>query len=933
MKYDSCPMIRAIVVVLVVGTMMCSPAQGAVANFYVATNGNDAWSGKLPAPNAAGNDGPFATLSRARDAIRELKANGGLHQPVKVLVRGGTYYLAETFTLESQDSGTISFPITYMAYPGAKVVLSGGRPVTGWKPYQGNIWQCDLKALGLGKLTFKQLFYNGERQPLARFPNVDPQRPRTGGFLYIAEGGMKGSKKLLKYDPSKLDPSRWANPTIAEVNVCPYHNWNNNIMPIAEIDTANHIITLARNANYTLTYDTRFYIRNAFEELDAPGEWYLDSKTKTLYFWPPDDDLAQGQVVVPALDNIIHIKGEGANNPACYLRIGGFAIQACQVHAVHLTAAQHCTVAKCTITNTGHHGVHVDGSDNRVVGNDIAYTGAGGIYVDGRNNLFSNNHIYDTGVILKRYPGITIRGRGNIATHNLIHDVPAFGMTFRGHDNILEYNEIHHVGLETNLPGGIYSWVGSDSTAVGGTIIRFNRVSDAVGWGMPSPGQWQSGGGGTGIWLDGRYVSDNTIYGNILIRNKRTGVDIHGGLNNIVENNIMGSGIPSTCNHVRPEDVPCHNRIVRNIVYYANIDPWLQRVYGWTMKTITETTASASATPVFVCGWSSMKAAIAESDYNLLFPISGADIDALLYYRGAGTAWRGSWVNPPVEDRFSWWRSLGYEAHSIIADPLFVDVANDDFRLQPDSPAFKLGFKPIPQERIGLYPSPNRASWPPAEHWDIWREDMRMRVAAEPKARPEFKAAKDTTAIIVDGEVGEWPWHDTTQTAVLQQSSSGAATNAPKSYACAAYDDEALYIAVRNLVRDPKLLKTEGEWGGKDGLEIALEDISGDVLGPILNLYGYPDGQFESVTTAGASEQVARKLGETVTYAAQIGAEDWSCEWRIPWAATGIDPSKAKKLWFNIGVRKIAADAWVIWEGTGGTIYWLDNAGDLVLVP
>jgi len=188
MSCDRCLIIVVVVVVLLAGTMMYSEAQGAQANFYVATNGNDAWSGALPAPNAAGTDGPFATLTRARDAIRELKAGEGLRQPLKVLVRGGTYYMPETLTLGTQDSGTASFPITYMAYPGEQVVLSGGRLITGWRPYKGKIWQCDLNALGLGELTFKQLFYNGQRQPLARFPNVAPQRPRGRSRCHPSTG-------------------------------------------------------------------------------------------------------------------------------------------------------------------------------------------------------------------------------------------------------------------------------------------------------------------------------------------------------------------------------------------------------------------------------------------------------------------------------------------------------------------------------------------------------------------------------------------------------------------------------------------------------------------------------------------------------------------------------------------------------------------------
>ncbi len=718
--------IGVIVLVLLVGTMMYSAAQGVQANFYVATNGNDAWSGTLPAPNAAKTDGPFATLTRARDAIREVKANGGLHQPLKVLVRGGTYYLPETFTLGPEDSGAASFPITYMGYAGEKVVLSGGRPVTGWKLYRGKIWQCDLNALELGDVTFKQLFYNGERQPLARFPNVAPQRPRTGGFLYVAEGGIKDNKQLLKYDPAELDMSKWANPTLAQVDVYPYHNWNNNIISIAEIDFTSHIIKLAGNASYDLIRDTRFYIQNVFEELDAPGEWYLDSEAGMLYFWPPDDNLAQSQVVVPALDDIIQTQGSGGGYVR-HLRIGGFAIQACRRSAVVLQSAQHCTLAKCTITNTRNDGVvlHANVSDSQLVGNDIAHIGSIGIKIAGQGNVISNNHLHDMGVIRNSFNrAITIAGRDNVASHNLIHDVPAWGVVFGGHNNILEHNDIHHFGLCTNLGGGVYAWVKGleDAHKVGGNILRFNKVSDSVGYGMYAPGVWGPT-AGNGIWLDDM-ISNTTLYGNILVRNKSCGVNIHGGADNLIENNIMGAGFPSTSNHIRPEDDPCHNRIIRNIVYYANADPRLVRRAARSARGIKETVASAAAVPVVLCGWSSVKAAVSESDYNLFFPISGQQVEALLYYRGAGEAARGSWADAPVEDRFAWWREHGYEAHSIIADPLFVDIENDDFWLKPDSPALQFGFTPIPQQRIGLYPSPNRASWPVPDQRDNPREEL-----------------------------------------------------------------------------------------------------------------------------------------------------------------------------------------------------------------
>ena len=116
-----------------------------------------------------------------------------------------------------------------------------------------------------------------------------------------------------------------------------------------------------------------------------------------------------------------------------------------------------------------------------------------------------------------------------------------------------------------------------------------------------------------------------------------------------------------------------------------------------------------------------------------------------------------------------------------------------------------------------------------------------------------------------------------------------------------------------------------------NGVEIAFQDAQSKPAAPILNLYGFPDGSFESVTTAGASEAQAQKLAAGVTYAARLYEKGWECEWRIPWAATGIDPAKVKRLQFNIGVRKTENKAWVIWHGTGGYTFDVARAGTLVL--
>lgn len=156
-------------------------AQG--LTFYVAPNGNDAWSGKVAEPKD--NDGPFASIGRARDAIRQWKAaQGGLKGPVTVRIRGGEYFLAETISFTPEDSGTPQGPITYEAFAGEQPVLCGGRTITGWQPYQGEILVATLPEVRAGKWYFRSLFAAGRRQIRARHPNFDPADPYRKGFLY-----------------------------------------------------------------------------------------------------------------------------------------------------------------------------------------------------------------------------------------------------------------------------------------------------------------------------------------------------------------------------------------------------------------------------------------------------------------------------------------------------------------------------------------------------------------------------------------------------------------------------------------------------------------------------------------------------------------------------------------------------------------------------
>jgi len=224
----------------VAGSIAAQSKQIVKATFFVAKNGNDSWSGKLPAPNKDKTDGPFASIKRARDVIRQLKKDqGGLKEPIIVMVREGKYFLPETVIFTGEDSGTKECPITYRAYPKEKVILSGGKIVKNWKKFNQNIWITDLPEVKEGKWKFRQLFFNGERQIRARTPNYNSNNPLYGGWAFVNAPAIPmyqpgGSKTTLEYKAGVF--RHWSKPTQGEINVFPRYGWWNNVIPIKKVN-------------------------------------------------------------------------------------------------------------------------------------------------------------------------------------------------------------------------------------------------------------------------------------------------------------------------------------------------------------------------------------------------------------------------------------------------------------------------------------------------------------------------------------------------------------------------------------------------------------------------------------------------------------------------------------------------------------------------
>lgn len=663
--------------------------------YYVATNGNDSWSGKLADPNAGSIDGPFATIQRAVSAVTSARTDS---RQAHIIIRGGLYALSSTVYLSAPQSN-----LTIEAAPGEQVTISGGRQVTGWTTHSGSIMKASLSTLGMTNFNFLQLYYNGKRQPLARTPNFDPTHPRTGGFTYNVNVPEANTTTKFRYDPNVINPTKWANPQLAYVDWFPSWNYYNTRSYISAVDTTNHIITVAAGADEIWQGD-RFFVMNVFEELDSPGEWYCNRTTRILYFWPPDGNLSTSRVTVPALDGAFALtEPPGSGAVASNIRLCGLAFEDFRGTAISMSGAEHCSVTGCSFRNVGTAvWMNLDTHYNRVSGCDITQTGAqalGGGSNPGESSrvsdhIFDNNYIYDAGWVDKGYSAIVFWCVSNcIITHNVIHDGCRDGIGLNACKFCtVAYNVVHHMNWETEdtgLIGNATSWGGWDywftpenSMQARGNTIHHNLMHDSGGYGKTSPGSWHYPYYSVGIYDDlqssGFHVHDNVIYNTYAC-----GMFTGGGLDNIYENNINADSVQSQFSTHQWSDrvTMARNKVRRNVFSYNNPGS----LYFSAALAFNTSQIMFSQNVVYNHGYS----------VNVSAP-------------GAASSW-------------AQWTGIEEDAGSVVANPLFANEANHDYTLMPGSPAFGLGFQQIDLSNVGLYNSRDRYTWPRPEAY-VYRE-------------------------------------------------------------------------------------------------------------------------------------------------------------------------------------------------------------------
>jgi hypothetical protein len=529
----------------------------AATQIHIAPSGSDANPGTATQPMGT----PQGAQVRVRSLIK-----AGLSDSVEIIFAAGTYFLDAPLELRPEDSGNAAFPISWRAAPGADVILSGGKQITNaWTKGERGIWHTDLTGIGLAadQWNFRQLFVNGSRAVRARFPNVTETNP----FLYAigAVGNPKGAFDHLVITPSLIKPG-WGTAADAQINVVPQSRFFNQWNTVTAVDPKSGRIDIADSERHRLIDNgSWFWIEGVQEELDQPGEWFLDPKSGRLFYMPPAGiDPNTQNIIAPFLNRLVNVKGDvNSGTHVSHVKFDGLKFRHTSNTLGHIEARVHtdtaimfentndCLVRNCDFENIGGYALwlHLDSQRNHFDRNTVRYSGGGGVLLTGSRlgymddskiytsgeaaakvapilNRITNNTVehcgkiryYGGGVHLDSRPFSMTMSAGNYIAHNLFNDLSRNGVfAFRNQGgNVVEYNHIHNA-MQTTIDGGCIHFATMNTLNAKNHILN-NWLYDAWGYNHKSSGT-PIRKLANGIFLDwdtsNTIVKDNWIYNSV----------------------------------------------------------------------------------------------------------------------------------------------------------------------------------------------------------------------------------------------------------------------------------------------------------------------------------------------------------------------------------------------------------------------------------
>lgn len=695
------------------------PALNQAVSFYVSPQANDRNPGTI--------DKPFATLARAQAAVRKTqqKHDG----PITVWLREGTYYLTEPVVFHAEDSGKKNAPVTYKAYPHEQPVISGGFPLNlKWKSFQDEIMKASVPD---SMREIDQLFVNGKRQHLARYPNFDPTARFFGGTAANAI-----SAERVK---------TWSHPVGGYMHALQASMWGSKHYEIVGVDSMGNLKFRGgwqenRSGGFDPIYRGGYhkkylFVENIFQELDHPGEWYFDYPNRILYCRPGVGvNLQTAEIIGAGLKQLIVIKGS-AKEPVRHIHFEGVQFKHTQrifmepyerllrgdwsiarLGAVLIEGAEHCSLRDCLFEDLGGNGVFLSCYNRRIHIEGCKFTRLGescvclvGDVGAVRNPAICysntipqdqidltpgpktpnypaqckihNNLMHHFGYVGKQVAGVILSMAEEITvSHNTIYQCPRAAICINdgcwgGH--IIEYNDAFNTVRESGDHGPFNSW-GRDrwwktENHSGRDVEPFakerSRIDNYKITHIRNNRFAHPGGHSWGIDLDDG-SSNYHVYQNLCLG---MGVKLREGFYRVVENNIIVNGFGGF--HIWMPD--CEDVITRNIF-------------------------------------------VSDTPYQFIRanPEHARKFDLNVFYAEKGEP-KITGVGKTMT--LSQWQAKGFDTLSICADPMFVAPEKGDYQVKPGSPALKLGFKNFPMNQFGALK--------PAFQIEVARESRKFRPA------------------------------------------------------------------------------------------------------------------------------------------------------------------------------------------------------------